>query len=187
MNQMERMKRDLSRRFPGFEMNLDAPDDERGAWWLFVQRPGFDDPLSIEWRPGQGFGLSVPDDGDYGTGPDEVYTNVRAAFDRAVELLESGSRTDPSPAVCLSELRQMIGLSQAELAQRTGVSQGNISKIENRCDVLVSTLASIIASMEGELILKARFADGTERELKYGAMTAPPSRVKRASALEDPS
>jgi hypothetical protein len=52
-----------------------------------------------------------------------------------------------------------------DLAERAGVGQANISRIENRGDVLVSTLSRIVASLGGELVLKARFPDGVEREV----------------------
>ncbi len=164
-NTIQKLHDDLADRFPDVGLELDPADDERGAWWLFLRRPGVEDPVSIEWRTDRGFGVSVPEEGDFGSGPDEVYPNAKAAFDRVVSLVLSGGRTTPPEAVRLADLRRSRGLSQVELADRVGVGQGNISRIENRGDVLVSTLARIVASLGGELVLKARFPDGVEREV----------------------
>ena len=61
----------------------------------------------------------------------------------------------------LQELRQARALSQAQLAQTLGMTQPEISKIEHRTDLYVSTLRSYLKAMGGELEIIARFADGT--------------------------
>jgi DNA-binding XRE family transcriptional regulator len=166
MNQIERLRDDLTRRFPELTTGIDAPADDSGPWFLDVRRGGGTPPVVVEWRPDRGFGVSTPGADDYGSGPDEVYTNTKAAFDRVVRLILSGGRTEPPQAVRLAELRQMLGLSQGELAERTGVRQANISRIESRSDLKVSTLAKIVAAMGASLSIRARFPDGSERELE---------------------
>jgi DNA-binding Xre family transcriptional regulator len=166
MNQIERLRDDLAKRFPGVETELDAPADDRGSWFLDVRRSGGASPVVIEWRPDRGFGVSTPDGSDYGCGPDEVYPNARAAFDRVVRLVLSGGRTEPPKAVRLAELRQIRGLSQEEVAARAGVGQANLSRIEGRDDIRVSTLARIVAALGASLSIRARFPDGAEQELE---------------------
>lgn len=70
----------------------------------------------------------------------------------------------------LSELRARRGLSQAAIAQALGVSQPNVSRIEQEEDVYLSTLARYVAALGGRLELQAVFPDETvtllgEREL----------------------
>ncbi len=60
----------------------------------------------------------------------------------------------------LAELRRARELSQQTLAEVMGVSQSEISKIEHRSDVYVSTLRSFIEAMGGELAIIARFPEG---------------------------
>jgi DNA-binding XRE family transcriptional regulator len=60
----------------------------------------------------------------------------------------------------LAELRKARELTQATLAKTMGIAQGDVSKIENRADVYVSTLRSFINAMNGELEITARFPDG---------------------------
>jgi transcriptional regulator with XRE-family HTH domain len=175
MNQIERLRDDLVGRFPDLAVELDAPADACGPWFLDVPRPGGLAPVVVEWRPDRGFGVSTPGGDDFGSGPDEVYPNARAALDRVVRLVLSGGPTEPPQAVRLAELRQLRGLSQGELAERAGVGQANVSRIEGRADFKVSTLARVVAALGGSLVLLARFPDGTERELQVGGRPGSPT------------
>jgi DNA-binding Xre family transcriptional regulator len=166
MNQIEKLRDDLTKRFSDMSMEIDAPDVDRGSWILDVRREGDIPPIVVEWRPDRGFGVSTPRGDDYGSGPDEVYSNTKAAFERVVRLVLSGGLTEPPQAIRLADLRQRLGLSQGELAERTGVRQANISRIENRDDLKVSTLAKIVAAMGASLSIRARFPDGSDRELE---------------------
>jgi ribosome-binding protein aMBF1 (putative translation factor) len=60
----------------------------------------------------------------------------------------------------LHELRRARGLSQECIAQTLKVSQANVSKIEKRTDMYISTLRSHIRAMGGELEIRAKFPDG---------------------------
>lgn len=60
----------------------------------------------------------------------------------------------------LHELRRARGLSQECIAKTLNVSQANVSKIEKRTDMYISTLRSHIRAMGGELEIKAKFPDG---------------------------
>lgn len=64
-------------------------------------------------------------------------------------------------AMPLQELRRARQLSQEQLAVELGATQPEISKIENRTDMYVSTLRRFIEAMGGELEITARFPDGT--------------------------
>lgn len=63
----------------------------------------------------------------------------------------------------LQELRRARELSQAQLAKELGTTQPEVSKIEKRTDMYVSTLRSYIQAMGGELEIIARFPDGDVR------------------------
>ena len=154
-------------RFPGLRIEIDPPALESGSWDLDVYREGGLDPVNVEWRPDRGFGVTTPGPYDYGTGVDEIYGSAKATFDRVVQLVETGGQTVPLESVRLAELRQSRGLSRAELAERAGVKQANISRIEGRENLKVSTLARVVAAMGATLSIRARFPDGTERELEF--------------------
>jgi transcriptional regulator with XRE-family HTH domain len=85
---------------------------------------------------------------------------ARRRVDRRVRgtLLEMG----------LQELRQrVVGLTQSELAELMEVTQGAISQLEKRQDVLLSRLAAYVRALGGELELIARFPDAEVRITQF--------------------
>lgn len=63
----------------------------------------------------------------------------------------------------LSELRQARELTQTTLSEVLETSQGEVSKIEKRTDMYLSTLRRYVEAMGGELEIIARFPDGAVR------------------------
>jgi predicted transcriptional regulator len=61
----------------------------------------------------------------------------------------------------LKELRERRGVTQVELAERLGVSQASVSKLERRGNVSMRTLRGFVEGVGGELEVKARFGDET--------------------------
>lgn len=59
----------------------------------------------------------------------------------------------------LQAMRKSRDLTQVEIAQTLGITQENISRMEKRPDVLVSTLRKYIEGLGGELDLVVRFPD----------------------------
>lgn len=73
----------------------------------------------------------------------------------------------------LHEIRKAIGLTQAELAGRLDVAQGNVSKLEHAADMYLTTLRKYVESLGGELHLTASFADGRRFEIDQLATIDP--------------
>ena len=65
----------------------------------------------------------------------------------------------------LQALRQQLGVTQAGLSAASGFTQGEISRIEQREDHMVSTLRRLVRSLGGELEIHARFPDGRDIRL----------------------
>lgn len=61
----------------------------------------------------------------------------------------------------LAEIRQALSLTQSTLAETMDVGQAEISKIESRTDLFISTLRRFINAMGGELEINAVFPDRT--------------------------
>jgi DNA-binding XRE family transcriptional regulator len=61
--------------------------------------------------------------------------------------------------LALADLRESLGVTQTELAKLLEVSQPNISKLERKEDVYLSTLENYITALGGRLELKAVFED----------------------------
>lgn len=63
----------------------------------------------------------------------------------------------------LSEVRQLTGKSQREVANQLGIKQPSLSKLEKQKDMQISTLRKIIKALGGELEVLAKFPKGTIR------------------------
>ncbi len=57
----------------------------------------------------------------------------------------------------LGEIRKLRELTQSEVAQALGVTQPNVSFVENGSDVLLSTLRDYIEALGGTLEISAQF------------------------------
>lgn len=59
----------------------------------------------------------------------------------------------------LRELRRAQRLTQKRMAEKLGIGQEGISRIEQRTDLLLSTLRSYVKAMGGRLSIVAEFPD----------------------------
>jgi len=67
----------------------------------------------------------------------------------------------------LAELREAANLTQSEIAERMGISQAAVSRIEKGDrNLYLSTLARFVASTGGELVLVAQYPDYDEVTLR---------------------
>ena len=73
-------------------------------------------------------------------------------------------RADTAQAeVRLKDLRRSMGLTQAQLAHRMNMSQSDLSKLERRSDVRISTLRSYIEALGGRIAVVAELPAGVRR------------------------
>ena len=59
----------------------------------------------------------------------------------------------------LQDLRKARKQTQARIAQQLGINQENVSRIEKRSDLLLSTLSGYVEAMGGKLSLVVEFPD----------------------------
>jgi DNA-binding XRE family transcriptional regulator len=62
-------------------------------------------------------------------------------------------------ALALAALREERGLTQADVAHALHVTQANVSQVEHKEDLYLSTLSKYVQALGGRLELKAVFAD----------------------------
>lgn len=91
--------------------------------------------------------------------PSETATLWHDWIERRRAAQEHPPRLDaPAPAGrALRELRLRRGLTQQQLASRLGTVQPEISKLERRADVRLSSLRAYVGALGGRLRLTARF------------------------------
>ena len=82
-------------------------------------------------------------------------------------------------ALALAELREARNLTQVELAEKLGIEQGAVSKIERRTDMYLSTLRNVIQAMGGQLELTARFPTGAVNLVTIRKREPTASRARR--------
>jgi hypothetical protein len=91
----------------------------------------------------------------------------RAAVEAQAALLIAEEHT-------LQDLRKAMGLTQVHMAQTLKIGQNNVSRIEKRSDLLLSTLRGFVEAMGGHLNLVAEFPDRPPVLLKtFGDVTHP--------------
>jgi transcriptional regulator with XRE-family HTH domain len=67
----------------------------------------------------------------------------------------------------LEEIRKARRMTQAKLASALGVNQGEVSKIEHRADIYLSTLAGYVEALGGTLEIRAVFSDREMRITQF--------------------
>jgi transcriptional regulator with XRE-family HTH domain len=87
----------------------------------------------------------------------------------------------------LGQLRNARRLTQVQLAAILGVSQAQVSRVENQADLYLSTLRSYVRAMGGELELRAVFPDGQAAAITLAELLDPaeaPSSESRAGPVD---
>jgi DNA-binding transcriptional regulator YiaG len=161
MNSIERLRNMVKERFPTATFALDSPDSPTGVWWLDLYLDA--SHIAVEWRPGQGFGISTPSIDDFGVGADEIHESTTGAFERIRELLLSQTKTRSPVDVPLPKLRESLQVTQAEIAKRLGINQASLSRMERRSDMFIGSLRNLVEALGGSLELIARFPEATVR------------------------
>jgi DNA-binding transcriptional regulator YiaG len=80
-----------------------------------------------------------------------------SADDRAA--IEARAQALISEELTLRDLRKAMALTQVQLSSTLGVGQEQVSRMEQRSDLLLSTLASYVDAMGGKLRLLVEFPD----------------------------
>ena len=75
--------------------------------------------------------------------------------------IESRAAALIAEEMSLQELRKAHALAQQRVAEKLGIGQDGVSRLEKRSDVLISTLRGYVEAMGGELSLIAEFPGRT--------------------------
>ena len=88
--------------------------------------------------------------------------------------------------MALQELRKAMLFTQEQIAEELCMNQGNLSKLEKRTDLMLSTLRRYIEAMGGSLKLIAEFPERPPVEVSGFSSFANPNletRVKRKVSI----
>ncbi len=90
------------------------------------------------------------------TNLDRIRTELSPARRKKIEARAAELMAEE---MTLHELRRARKLTQKRVAKRLGIGQEGISKLEQRTDLLISTLRNCVEAMGGHLSLVAAFPD----------------------------
>ena len=124
---------------------------------------------------------------------------MKTLTDKMAELSESRRQKVEARAaelvaeeMSLRDLRRAHRLTQARVGKALRIGQDGVSRLEQRSDLLISTLRNYVAAMGGDLQLVARFPDrpavavtglaGIEPKPHRGASPAARARDRRSSS-----
>ena len=174
---VDKLRRLLQKRIRKLLIEVDPPSRPKGDW--FIDAKLGNHSFVIEFRPTLGFGLSSTPSEGLGEGPDEFFDNEEAVVERIAALFRAKARTEPQRVRLLQELRERRRISQIMLANKLGVRQPTLSKLERREDMNLSTLRRYVQALGGELHITARFVDGA---VEIGAAPKLHKQTRRASS-----
>src|SRR5258707_12508055 len=95
----------------------------------------------------------------------EKWENLKRRMSPGAQARVDAKVRETLDSMPLAEIRKAIGLTQAELAEKLGAGQGNISKVENAADMYLTTLRKYIEALGGRLVLSAEFPGGRRVEI----------------------
>jgi transcriptional regulator with XRE-family HTH domain len=75
--------------------------------------------------------------------------------------IEGRARELIGEEMALQQLRKALHLTQEQIARCLNIGQDSVSRIENRSDLLISTLRSYVEAMGGELKIVVAFKEGS--------------------------
>lgn len=91
------------------------------------------------------------------------------------EVLRIAAERDLAPkGMDISAVRKAAGMSQAELAERLGVQQTTVSRMERQTDWRLSTIAAYVAATGANATLTVEVSG---RTVDYGLAVNPPGFV----------
>lgn len=99
------------------------------------------------------------------------------------EKIEAKAQQLIAEEMSLQSLRKARLLTQEKVAELSDIRQENVSRIEKRADLLISTLRDYVGSMGGELRLIVEFPDYPPIELSgFGEVEVENSTAKKSTA-----
>lgn len=92
----------------------------------------------------------------------DMTAEERAKIEKEGQRIAAEART-------IAEARKALSMTQTQVASALEITQGALSQMEKRDDMMVSTVQSYIEAMGGELKLVAKFPGMSPFELSLGA------------------
>jgi transcriptional regulator with XRE-family HTH domain len=87
--------------------------------------------------------------------------------------------------ITLAELPRAFSLTQETLAKKLNVKQAEISKVENRDDMLMSTLRNFVQATGGDLVVRAVFPHRAIEISNFSSPAGKPGQVRTGKKKQE--
>jgi DNA-binding XRE family transcriptional regulator len=91
------------------------------------------------------------------------FADLKARMSPDVRGRVEARTKDMIAEMLLTEVRQLVGLTQEELAKKLGIKQPTLSKLETQEDMYVSTLRRLVEALGGKLEIVVHLPAGDIR------------------------
>lgn len=88
------------------------------------------------------------------------FQELRARMSAGARAASAAEHSRLMEEMSLHQLRKARELTQTKIADELHMGQGDVSKLERRTDMYVSTLASYLQAVGADLEIRAVFPDG---------------------------
>jgi DNA-binding transcriptional regulator YiaG len=102
------------------------------------------------------------------------FRELRAGMSAGAKAVSAVEHSRLVEEMSLYQLRKARELTQTKIAGELNMGQGDVSKLERRADMYVSTLASYLQAVGADLEIRAVFPDG--RAVKITQFSEQPNR-----------
>lgn len=107
--------------------------------------------------------------------------------ERVADIRKAGREMDRLHADGLASIRQAAKLTQSSIAGELGIQQGDVSKIERRSDMLLSTLRNYLAATGAHDVRIVLTLEGQNVELDLDEFGVPAATDSRSPMSKAPS
>jgi predicted XRE-type DNA-binding protein len=152
-NTVETFQKVIAVLCPKAAVQVESGGEKAGNVWVDIEENGVH--VTAEWRPALGVGIYHPGENAYGTSPQEVFRDLPMAARRIRQLL----RDQQAKPLGLRMLRNLLELSQEDVASKLHVKQAAVSRLESRKDVKLQSLVSMVRAMGGEVEVRVHFPE----------------------------
>lgn len=100
------------------------------------------------------------------------FEELRSKMSAAAKVASDAEYRQLVEEMSLHQLRKAREMTQVKIAEELQIGQGDVSRLERRTDMYVSTLASFLQAVGADLEIRAVFADGKVVKISQFSETA---------------
>jgi len=91
------------------------------------------------------------------------FSELKARMSPEARVRAEARTKDMIAEMLLTEIRQLVGLTQEDVAKKLGIKQPTLSKLESQDDMYISTLRRLVEALGGKLEMVVHLPAGDIR------------------------